>query len=780
MNTARMVGCLLAAVMCLYLGTHASISIAYAQDAPKEQAAPQEAERKPIAPAPAAVPAAEKKPERGAGPLPGRFITVTSPVDDVVFGKVTNAALSLQNEAVKEGRRGVLVLEITPGTSQFHQIDGLARFLTSAQLSKVTTVAWVPKSVSGNNVVLALACNEIVMHPDADLGDIGRGQAVDRDEQQRVLGMIEKRRNRKVSPALALGMMDPQRVTLRVKLQPNSESAAETRVVTPEELKLLQDAKAVIHDVQTVKEAGTLGTYSGSKARALDVLAVQTAEGRDELIDLYRLSPEALRETAIAGDKVKASLIKVDGVIEPVLEAFLERQIQRAVGSGANLIIFEIDSPGGLLIQSENLAFAISDLDPKQVRTVAFIPKQALSGAAIIALGCDEIYMCNEARIGDAAPIEMKEGQQFEFAPQKVLNPLLVTMKTLAEKKGRPVALVQAMCDKSLKVFQVTHRETGRIWYMSETEIHESNGEWVKGAPIGDAGNDHLLTVDGKRAHELKIAEPALANVKQDSNRYDELKQRLGIPAEERLVPSGRTWVDTMIFVLNTGPALFLLVFIGIVCIYLELHLMTGLLAIISALCFGLIFWSRFLGGTAGWLEVMLFLMGATCLLLEIFVIPGFGVFGVSGALLLFASLILASQTWGNFESRADLDSLAKTVGTLSASLASVVIVAVLLGRFLPRIPIFNQMILTPPGAAGTAGAPRLRPDVTGEGHVGHDANRHLVGHTGVAVSILRPSGKAQIDGRFLDVVSEGPYISQGSLIEVVEIAGNRIVVRQV
>jgi membrane-bound serine protease (ClpP class) len=109
-----------------------------------------------------------------------------------------------------------------------------------------------------------------------------------------------------------------------------------------------------------------------------------------------------------------------------------------------------------------------------------------------------------------------------------------------------------------------------------------------------------------------------------------------------------------------------------------------------------------------------------------------------------------------------------------------VVVVAIILGRFLPHIPIFSQMVLTPPGSVGTAGAPRLRPDFANEGHVPLEGDHGLIGHTGVAASILRPSGKAQIAGRFVDVVSEGPYIPQGSLIEVIQISGNRVVVRQV
>jgi membrane-bound serine protease (ClpP class) len=231
--------------------------------------------------------------------------------------------------------------------------------------------------------------------------------------------------------------------------------------------------------------------------------------------------------------------------------------------------------------------------------------------------------------------------------------------------------------------------------------------------------------------------------------------------------------VDSLVFFLNTKFATILLLVVGIVCIYLELQMTTGILGIISALCFALFFWSRFLGGTAGWLEVILFLLGVGCILMEIFVIPGFGVFGISGGLMLLASLILASQTFGNLEPSRDFELLSQTMGNLAISVMLVVFIAMTLSRYLPHVPIFNRMVLTPPafeGAAADAG-PRLRPE-----HL--DGTMALIGEQGSAISVLRPAGKAEIDGKFLDVVSDGPFISAGMPIEVVQVTGNRIVVR--
>jgi len=324
------------------------------------------------------------------------------------------------------------------------------------------------------------------------------------------------------------------------------------------------------------------------------------------------------------------------------------------------------------------------------------------------------------------------------------------------------------MADKSMQIYQVTQRDSGNVWYMTEDEIHNSNGQWIKGRLIPESGKDMLLTIDGERAHELHLANPPVQSL-------DELKQALRIPADMAVPVAGRTWVDTLVFVLSSTAVTTLLFILGIMFIYLELHFPTGLFGICSGLCFGLFFWSRFLGGTADWLEVLLFLMGALCIGLEIFVVPGFGVFGVSGVLMILFSLILASQTFIIPASTADFEELARSVGTLSGAIVGVIVLAALISRLLPSIPLFNAMILAPPGAdESTPDHPRLRPDQTGE------LTAHpLLGQQGSAVTMLRPAGKAQIGEELVDVVSEGPFIAAGRPVEIVSVQGNRVVVRE-
>ena len=723
-------------------------------------------------------PPAAKEGQEQLAPI-GQFLTISGTVDDTMFGKVNRTALALQTRAQQEKRRGVLVLEILPGSSRFDQVLGLARFLAT-KLPSLTTVAFISEKLTGNHVVLALACKEIIMRPEAELGDISLGTPLDPNEQAFVVNLVTNHRhNNKLNEALVLGMLDRQKEILLVQFETGKKpnTTRESRVVSRSGYDDLAKAGAQILDVKTIKEAGSPGVFSGERARGYNILVMHTAQSREEVAALYRLPREAMREYATTGEAPRAMIIKIDSMIEPALEQFVLRQIDRAVASGMNLLIFEIDSPGGYAITSMNLANEIADLSKQNVRTVAFVPKQALSGAAIISMGCDEIYLQDDAQIGDAGGIEVGKGGQFEFVPQKFMGPLRTTLETLAEKKHRPAALLVAMMDKDLSVYQVTNRETGQITYMSDDEIHQSNGDWIKGDPVPEAGRDKLLTVRGKRAHELHLAEVPVKD-------FAELQTRLGIPNEVKVTVSARTWVDTLIFFLNTGWATALLFMLGLASIYLELHFPTGLFGICACVCFGLFFWSRFLGGTAGWLEVVLFLLGAGFIAIEVFVVPGFGVFGVSGALLCAFSLILASQTSLIPATAGDVRELAKSLGAMTSAVVGVLVMAALFSRFLPSIPLFNAMILTPPGTenAGTY-EPKLRPDLAGAGplvNVVLERDQSLVGRQGIAMTVLRPAGKAQVADEFIDVVSDGPFISAGRKIEVLAVSGNRVVVREI
>lgn len=702
----------------------------------------------------------------------GRFVTVTSPIDDQVVSRINNRALELQGQAVRENRDAILVLEIQPGTSRFGQVSDVARLLTSPELSRVRSVAWIPETVDGHHAILALACHDIVMHPDAQLGDLGRGAAVSDDERNFVLSIIDRRRNARLSRAIAEAMMDPAADLIRVTTE-DEAGAPRQRFVTGDELRKLRDQDTVIAKSEVVKDTGVPGLFHASDAATAGFLVTKTAKSRTEVAAAFDLPLEALREKDSDGKSTRPRVIAVHGVIHGILGDFVERELRNAIADGATLIIFHIDSPGGDKNVAEHIAMAISELDPSKITTVAWIPKGAWSGGALIALGCDRILMHPDAQIGDIGVImETAEGGAFERAPEKIVSPFLQFAATLAKRKNRAPALLQAMIDKDLEVFEATNRKTGQVTYMSDADIQASNEEWVKGPLVPESRAGILLTVDGTRAHELGLADAPC----QDE---DELRSRLGIAEFTDLTPVQSTWVDTFVTLLNTGFGGFLLISLAIICLYIELHLPSGLFAILSALFFCLFFWSRFLGGTAGSLELILFMLGMGLLSIEVFVLPGFGVFGVSGILLTLASLIMASHTYSGMTATERFEESLGTLGSLAGAMVTVIATAVVLNKFLPSIPFVNRLILTPPGyaAAGTDG-PVLKPSLLSRTSAG--AAVVEVGATGVTASALRPSGKAMFGDKYVDVVSDGAYIDHGTAIEVIRVAGSRIIVRPV
>jgi len=714
--------------------------------------------------------------KRPAGPV-ATYLTITQPIAESAFTRVRNSLVKLQNIAEQEDRDVFLILEIERGTSTFGQVHDLAKELTSVNYSSVRTVAWIPdgdRPLAGYGAVIALACREIVMHPDAEFGDIGRGRSLDPDEKRLIINMVDKYYNPKVSGSLAAGFLDPAETVRRVKveIQENGKAITDVRIVTADEHEELRNDNVPILDVESIKDEGDPFLISGERARNLDILIKRTANDRSELPDIYKFDRKYLREDVTGGAVPVARLIKVEGPVGQFMQEYVEREIRRAVAADANLIIFEINSPGGELFASKAIADAIADLDPKKQRTVAWVPEMAISGGAMIALGCDEIIVAPDANIGDIIPLSMQEGGWAEHAPEKILSMLREMLNELAEKKGRPPALLESMADKDLVVYRVTHIETLAKSYMSEQELEAEAGIWAKGPVVPETREGVALTINGERAYELGLSEEPVSD-------FAELKQRLGIPAEVIVPASKQTWVDTMIAVLKHPAATFLLFLVGLICIYLEVYTMTGFFGIGAALCFSIFFWSRFLGGTAGWLEVILFVFGIGLILLEIFVIPGFGVFGVSGGLAIVFSIILASQTFIIPTTSEQVGQLGETMGALCGAVVSVVFLAVFAGSFVRRIPGLKHLVLAPPSEE--VAGPILDPALAGEEALSiGEQDPALISKQGVSFSTLRPAGRARIEGQLIDVVSEGDFIEPGTAVEVIEVSGNKVVVRAI
>ena len=149
-------------------------------------------------------------------------------------------------------------------------------------------------------------------------------------------------------------------------------------------------------------------------------------------------------------------MIPLQEDINPLSGALLERKFREAVDSGAEVIILDIHSPGGWTAVTFDLMDMV--LDAAGVETVAFIEKDAISGAALLSLACDRIIMLPNARIGDAGEIVMGADGAFRYTEAKSRSVLAQKVRDTARQTGRPIALAEKMVDKDMVVFEARHK----------------------------------------------------------------------------------------------------------------------------------------------------------------------------------------------------------------------------------------------------------------------------------------------------------------------------------
>jgi membrane-bound serine protease (ClpP class) len=190
----------------------------------------------------------------------------------------------------------------------------------------------------------------------------------------------------------------------------------------------------------------------------------------------------------------------------------------------------------------------------------------------------------------------------------------------------------------------------------------------------------------------------------------------------------------------------------------------------VAAICFVLFFWSHSFVGQFTLLAILLFLLGLVFLGIEVFVVPGLCFSGVAGVGLMFLGLILVTLV--HWPTGADeWTSVGATFGRLAIGMALAGVGAVTLTWSLPGIPLLSKMVLKPPAEEAESPAAMS---------LSNSGVRDLLGAIGVVVTPLRPSGKAQFGEQFLDVIAEGDYVAPGIRVQVIEIEGLRIVVKEV
>ncbi|MCL2304708.1 MAG: hypothetical protein FWC43_05135 [Planctomycetaceae bacterium] len=658
----------------------------------------------------------------------------------------------------------VLSFRVPPGQdvvalgSQFGPCFDLAHLLASEEFQKIKTVAYFPQSVQGHALLVALATGEWIVSDTAEIGNAGVNEPrISPTIRQAYLDM-----GRRFPKQIVLKMLDPAVELWR------AETATGTVWTDQAGVRELRTEGTLAKDPDApFLQAGAPGLFTAVQARQQLGIAdylTPSDEGEIGLAKALGLKPEQISFAKVYTNTGRAVRVDLIGPITTAKISEVERQIRKATEENASLlatatgqnvpedaladfVCLWIESSGGSLADSLNLAgYLANDIDPMKVRTVAYVPNKALADSALIALACQEVVIGPNAILGGSG--------EANFTPEEIRAAVETISQSLAKKSLRRWSLMAAIIDPNLEVFQYSRKSTpGIVEYFSEQEL-ESQGDkddWIKGEIVTRKGLP--LETRGKMGVSFYLADKIATD-------FNEFKLFYHLENDPTLLEPG--WADQLIRTLANPYLSATLLLIGFLALFVEMKTPgIGVGAFVAICCFVLFFWSKFLGGTAGWFEVSLFLTGVLFVLLEIFVVPGFGIFGIGGGAMILASLVLASQTFIIPRNPYQLQQFQNSLLVLVIALVGLCSIAGVLVRWLHEInrPKDTEYVRESEKLADYA---------------------YLLGQTGTALTPLVPSGKAMFGMDTISVVSDCELIESGSPVRVVDVRGYRVVVQKV
>jgi len=480
-------------------------------------------------------------------------------------------------------------------------------------------------------------------------------------------------------------------------------------------------------------------------------------------------------EAQASGVPAKAAIVPIEGDIDRFQVVFLRRSIERAQKTGVDYIIFPINTFGGRVDSALQIATLIGSLD--DIETIAFIPAEpesvgvSWSAGALISFASSQIYMAPGTSIGAAAPVfQTSEGMQ--AAGEKTVSAVRTQLAALAEKNGYPPEVAIAMVDQDVELIAVQEQDGYRF------ELRDSAGEEEGDGEADGAGENvevispsgKLLTLTAGQMEKYGISSGTFSDI-------DALQKELGVntASVERIYPSS---TDVIVNFITSAAVASILLTIGLLALYLEISSPGfGIPGTVALIVFTLIFASSGLMGTLNSAELLLFLAGLILLIVEVFLIPGFGVAGITGLIFMTVGLVLSRQSFflpnTDWQWEIFLRNLMMVIGTVAASF---ILMAVLM-IFFPRIRLFQRLILTTAGTPSSAPRRSREPAVP---QVDLQLENRLIGMEGTCLTKLRPAGKIQVEDEVYSVVTDGRWVQPGEKVRITAVEGNRIVVEEI
>jgi membrane-bound serine protease (ClpP class) len=684
---------------------------------------------------------------RESGIRSAQIVSVPVPIVGTVDTTVKRQIDNIVGNYERSAARPVLIFEFQGKQgqggegSEFERCLSLARYIASERLTGFRTVAFIPETLRGHAVLPVLACEEIVIAEDAELGEAGLNESfVDGAVLNSYREIAERRRT--IPVAVVLGMLDKKLNVYKV------QTTDGVRYVLDDELKTLQQ-EAAVGSVETVSRSGDLAKFSGRDLRVKYGFVSHLAGDRQQLASVLNLSPGGLQQDPSLGGKWRPVQVEVRGPINTKQINWIERSLkERIAREQINFVCVVIDSAGGSPHNSLRLANWLASLDPATIRTVAFVEHQARADAALVALACDQLVIGEAASLGGPGESVINERDQ---------EAIQSSIAVLAADKGRDWSLVAALVDPTIVVHRYTRAGSGEVRYFSDAEIANQADvdTWTRGEVV-----DTVEGISGRVAADVRLA----SFLATDMSEFQRLYHLDG--SMPRLEPN---WAHLFIEHLASPRVGGLLLFIALFTLMIEISQPgVGVPGFVAAVCFVLYFWSNFLHGTAGWLEVLLFIAGMTSVLVELFFLPGVGVFGIGGGLLMISSIVLASQTFIIPRNSYQLGQFPSSLMMVAAAGAGAFVSLVVIRRYLTEAPVLNRMVLAPPDEDEIV----EREEREALAHLAH-----LIGKRGRTMTPLMPSGKARFGDDIVNVATNGEPISYECDVIAIADRGNYLLV---
>jgi len=697
-------------------------------------------------------------------PFPAVVIPVATPFESEGAKRIRNLALEaldkfiLETKGVPAAERPVfkLILDFNPQgkafTSEFGPAYDLAQSLRLLKnRGSLTIFGWVHGEVQRHGVLPLLACDNIYYSKDALVGGVVGDS-----------GEFLSNTIRTAYDEITAGRF--ARVVIRKMYAPD---LVIVKATNPKGREIFVE-RGEDPQGEIVLQAGKEGRYDFAAAKTFGISEQEPAENLGALAAILRLSAKSLGDATVSNRELVPWRIVLTGPITPELFERFKRRVSRAVGQGANCLILQFECGQGMAESALEIASFIRDLEKSSrvnpIKTIAFHTTRARDLSLIMSLACSKIIMEEGASLGplDDALISNPETR---LRLRTQLEDLL--QEKIASKLEAKL-LAEAFLNSSSRIALVVHKVTGETKLIdSEDLVNQPAFKLeLQIKPFSKEDENKPLRLRAEQAADSRIGMVNTVAKDVESALLSENFKMESVPI------SGTDWLDELAEFLTHPWTRVVLIMLAITCLILEVKMPgISLPGVLSAFFFVLFFWSHSqFSGQIFWLAIFLFFLGMILIGVEIFILPGFGITGIAGILLVLGSLGLVA--YGHWPKNPDeWVGLGKSMAPYGISCMGALVSVVIIAQFLPSMPMTSKLFLKP---RDNDDQPLFAEDELHQGLAG------LLGSIGVAETSLHPSGKAKFGDHWLDVVSDGGFIVQGAKIKVCLVEGSKIVVCEV